>query len=544
LRIADWEKGLPNPQSAIRNPQLTVLDLLSRLVSKSLVVVEPPQHPNPSTPQHPNTPTPERLNARTPERLNTRYRLLETIRQYAAERLDEAGETEGATSRHLDYYTRLAEEAEPELTGMRQIEWLARLDAEYGNFRTALDWSLAQKDEGGRRKDEGGTASPSSFILHPSSLRLVSALGRFWQIRGYFSEGRHWLDRALRHSQSAVHDGGPEAVGVPRGRPHSAVGRQEAAPSSAPIQAGLNAQRSTLNAQLAKALSWAGFLAVFQGDYAEACRLGEESLALYRELGDQAGMAGTLGCLGIAAKDRGDADEAWRLFQESLALWREVGDRQGIASTLGYFGILAANLGEHTAARGYYEESLALRRELGDRWGIAASLNNLGLLALSREDYGTARSLLEESLAIRRELRDRRCIAITLNNLGRIACHDGDFSTARALWAESLDLAWAIGERRSLAYLLESFAHLAAAHEDWQRVARLCGAAEALREAIHSPLPLADRATYDPLVTDARSVLGDEIISAEWSQGRQMPLEQAIAYALGAGDNVSRGEVP
>ncbi len=205
---------------------------------------------------------------------------------------------------------------------------------------------------------------------------------------------------------------------------------------------------------------------------------------------------------------------------------------RGAAGTLGYLGILAADRGDAPAARGYYEASLALRRHLGDRWGIAASLNNLGLLALSEGNLDVAHGLLEESLAIRRELGDRRCIAVTLNQLGRLALAHEDPPTVRDRFAESLTLAREIGDRRSIAFSLEAFSALAAAEQQWPRAARLAAAASTLREAIHSPLPHADRAAHASAVDSIRAALGKAAFDQGWQEGLRHTVEEAVVEAF------------
>jgi tetratricopeptide (TPR) repeat protein len=481
--------GLPTDQNPVRNPKSpvrnsTVLELLSRLVSKSLVLVQSPSSLPTPNPRHP-TPKPE-----------TRYHLLETIRQYAAERLQEAGEAEALRQRHSSFFLGLAEAAEPELTGPAQATWLARLDADYDNLRAALEWSLRAKSgvQGASTRCAGTRQSDGPERLNPA-LRLAGALGRYWQIRGLFTEGREFLMRALARSE----DGEPLAEGI---------------------------------AARAKALSWASFLAVYQGDYSLARTLCEGSLVLWREVGDKRGIAGALGCLAIIAKDHEDAQAAEGLFMESLALWRELEDPAGIAGTLGYLGILAADREEYSSARALYEESLALRRRLGDHWGIAASLNNLGLLALNQGDEALARPLLEESLAIRRQLGDRRCMAVSLNSLGQIATSEGDYARARECLEESLKLGWEIGERRSIAYSLEALARLAAAASSAAQAARLCGAAEALREQIGAPLSPAARTRLEAVIAAARTALGENTFAAAWAEGRALPLDQAVTAAL------------
>jgi predicted ATPase/DNA-binding SARP family transcriptional activator len=477
-----------------------------------------------------------------------RYVMLETVREYELERLEESREADDTRRRHAEFFLELAEAAEPELTGAVQGEWLSRLDADYGNLRAALEWCIGSVISGqwpvvspagsGLKTEPSLSELTTDYWPLTTALRLVGALGRFWQIRGAFGEGRELLMQALSRSE------GPDS------RARGTDGRTGTVPW-AEDDLGLAPAR-------AKALSWAGFLALYQGDYGIARSLCEASLALWREVGDQKGVAGALGCMAIIAKDSGDRSTAEALFQESLALWRDVGDRTGIAGTLGYLGILAAGEGSAAAARSFYTESLALRREQHDRWGIAASLNNLGVLALHEGVFAEARALLGESLQIRRELGDKRCMAVTLNNMGLAACGQRDAKTARAFLEESLILAREIGDRRSIAYSLEAFARLSALEAETgsipvtglsyaERAAVLGGAAEALREAISAPLPPADRAQYEPLVAAVRAALGEARFAPTWAIGRSLPLAAAVGFALQGGESLAQtgeGEAP
>ncbi len=385
-----------------------VLDVLTSLVDKSLVVTE------------------EKDGA-------TRYSMLETIRQYALDRLQESDDGDAWQDRHLAHFLDLAEEAESGLVGADQKEWHNLLETEHDNLRAALRHSLTMTGDSG------------------CGLRLAGALWRFWEGRGHLTEGRAWLFGLL---------------------------------ATAPTDSG--------GSERAKALNAAGLLAFRQGDYPSARALYEESLAIYRELGDRRGIAHSLNNLGNVACEQGDYPSARALFEESLAIYRELGDRRGIAISLGNLGNVAYDQGDYPSARALYEESLAIHREMGDRWGIAASLNNLGNVACDQGDYPSARALHEESLAIRREL----------------------------------------GDQRGIAQSLEGLAPVAAALAEPHRAARIWGAAERLREEIGAPLPPNERPRYERQVATARAALGSETFAAAWAEGRAMSMEQAIDYAL------------
>jgi|SRR5579871_57973 len=378
---------------------------------------------------------------------------------------------EEAHQRHSSYYLRLAEEAEPHLAGPEQATWMGTLELAYDNILLVLVRSNASKDEAG--------------------LRLAGSLLRFWDIRGYFGEGREHLQAALS---------------------------AETAPQQTRARA--------------KALNGAGNLAWRQGDFAAARALYEESLAIYRELGNKSGIAASLGNLGNVAKEQGDYAAARALYEESLAIRRELGDKLGIAISLLNLGNVAKDRGDYAAARALYEESLAIRREIGDKWGIAYSLMNLGNVAYHQGDYAAARALYEESLAIKKELGDKQGIAYSLYNLGIVAGEQGDYAAARTLHEESLAIERELGNKHGIAYSLEGMAELAGGQGQTEPAVRLWAAADALREAIGSPLSPNEKEELDRKVATARASLGEEAFAEAWEQGQAMTIEQAIEYAL------------
>jgi len=314
-----------------------------------------------------------------------RFTMLETIREYAWERLVDAGESEGLRERHRDCFLALVEDAEPKLTGAAQGVWLHRLDMEHENLRASLDWSLA---EPGAR---GG-------------LRLCGALQRFWWTRGHLSEGREWCARILAKA---------------------------------------GAEERTL--ERAKVLNGAGLLAYWQGDYPGARVLHEESLAIRQALGDRRGDASSRHNLAMVAKSEGDYARAKALYEESLAIKRELGDRWGMSATLNNLGSLVYEQGDYQASRSLHEESLAIVRALGDRMGVAASLSNLGEIACDQGDYQAASALHREGLEIRRDVGDRRGIAYSLEGLAAVVAGCGDSLRAAALWGAAARLRSEIG---------------------------------------------------------------------------------------------------
>ena len=322
-----------------------------------------------------------------------RYRMLETIREYALVQLESSGELD---ARHLDLaeiLVTLAEQVEPELTGPEQVAWLDRLEDEHDNLRAALQWC-----------NETGVGD--------LALRLAGALWRFWSTRGYVGEGLRWLDTAIANSSNGA-------------TPH-----------------------------LAKALNGAANLVREQGDYVRAERLHNQSLNILRECADSHGMAEALNNLGLIALYQGQHEAAQRYCEEGLALFREVGDKGGIAAALNNLGNVARERGESQRAASLHRESLALRRALGDKRGLALSLNNFANVVLNQGDYWRAAALHQESLALRRELRDRASVATSLNNLGNVARAQGDAQAARTYYEESLALRRELGDKRRVAATL------------------------------------------------------------------------------------------
>jgi predicted ATPase/Tfp pilus assembly protein PilF/transcriptional regulator with XRE-family HTH domain len=443
----------------------------------------------------------------------TRVVLLETIREYGLERLAGSGELEALRERHLDWCLALAEGAEPLLRGSEQGQWLERLDAEHDNLRAALAWA--------RERGAG-----------EQGLRLAGTLWRFWEIRGYLSEGRGWLESML-----AAGTGG-SAPATARARSLNGAGTLAFAQGEYGRAVALHEEALAIRRTLgdthgiAASLNNLGNVAHVQGEYGRAAALHEESLALKRELGDTRGISASLNNLGNVAHQQGDYGRAAALYEESLALDRSLGDQRGIADSLNNLGGVAYAQGEHGRAVALYEESLALDRELGDQQGIANSLHTLGDVAHQQGDYGRAAALYEESLALFRELGDRWGIAESLIGLGRVAFRQGDHGRAAALLAEALLLGRDIGARRWVTTSLEGLAWVAGARGRPDQAARLGGTAAALREAQGVPLPPEERGSHDQAVQAMRAALGEEGFAAAWAAGRALPLEEAIALAL------------
>jgi len=422
-----------------------LLDWLGALVDKSLVrQVQAPDAPD-----------------------ELRFAMLETVRDYGLEQLTASGEAEALTRRHALSFLALAEQAEPELRGRAQGAWLARLDREHDNLRTAIRWSCDGRDV------EVG-------------LRIAGALWRFWHTRGYHDEGREHLEDLLAR---AGHD---------------------------------DERGSPVHAKARYAL---GILAHTQGDYDRAIRLYDASLAAYRALHDTRGVATVLKSLGIVARARRAYDDARRLYEESAELSRQTGDTWSLATALNNLGDVARYQGDYARAIPPLEESLVLFEQCGDLGGSAVALNNLGEIARLRGALDRARDYATRSLALSRELRDKHGTAMALHNLGEIAHAHEDDAEATALLRESMALYREVGSQVGIAMCLWGLAEVLHAQGEDARALRVYSAAAAIRERVGAPVPQADLAAYERALTALRTVLGDELYDTAWTIGRTMSME-------------------
>ena len=367
-----------------------------------------------------------------------RFRMLETIRAYAEERLGVAGEEDAARRAHARYFAALAERAEPDLTSPEQGRWLDALEADHDNFRAVLAWS----------DDRGGEDGEAAEL----GLRLPAALWRFWISRGHIDEGRHHLERRLARG-----------AGPPRSR--------------------------------ARALIGLGTLAQSQGDNEVAGRALEEALSLWRREGDSRGVAAALLSLAWVDCERSRLGVAEERSREGLAAYERLGEKRGLALALNNLGWIAIYRGDHREAGQYFEESLALRREAGDTRGIAFGLTNLAWAEQGAGDVVRAERLLEEALQAVTTVQDPVLHAWTLIVQAQSAQAAADHERAAALLARALPIARKGGNRSIVALALTYAARSAEALSDtrqgrawvsetlplWRSIGSTWGVALALR---------------------------------------------------------------
>jgi predicted ATPase/class 3 adenylate cyclase/DNA-binding XRE family transcriptional regulator/Tfp pilus assembly protein PilF len=391
-----------------------ILDLLIQLVNKSLILAEPKQGQE------------------------TRYRMLETIRQYAQEKLWVAGEGELMRQRHLAFFVDLAERAEPNLRAFDMVMWLHRLETEHDNIRVALEWAQESDVE--------------------AQLRLAGALWWFWHIRDHKSEGVEWLERALSIEEMERGD-------------------QPLTPTHAMIRG--------------KALYVAGFLRLMFWETDKGLAQSEKSLTLFRELGSagKQGMAYALWNLAVAAGQQSDRLRQKTLHEESLALFKEVGDEFGIAQGLTGIGLV---IGDYKRALTLMEEGLALYKEIGDKDGFANTLQSIAYIAFWKGDYKQATTRFESSLALFREVGNKYGVAGGLLGLGETARLQGQFEKATEVLEEALMLARDSGDKFRIPYNLYSLGEIAVAQGGYESAARRYEEGLAIAQKTGNPGPIAN----------------------------------------------------
>ncbi len=460
---------------------LDALDRLTSLVGKSLVVVD--WHAD-----------------------GNRFRLLESIRQYAAGKLAEAGESSAYRARHFAYFRDLTSGGYAKLGGAEGEAFGRMLDAEFENMRLAL--------EAARELDD-------PKVLFDVAMEMW----RYWYQRGHLAEGREWMETAIARAGDTLTPG----------------------------------ERS-------KALGRLGNIVVDQGDIEAGTRYHEEAIRIDRELGDSSGIAVGLHNLGNVVMLKGDFEEAARLFEESYSILLGIGDEQRTALSLVNRGTIAMERGMYEEARanleaaivafrrigfGYGEslameslcelvartsdlgalgslldETIALSKKLENQHNLAAIAKLRGVIAARAGDTLSARAYGEEALAMFRDMGDRQCTIEALANLSEAAIAAGETDRAYALVSEGLTTANRIGYKRHVARCLERMADVAIAWNRMDRAAELLAAAEGLRERIGGPVPPLDAASLERM----RALVEDR--AEAWRLGREEPFGNAVATAM------------
>jgi len=521
LAVAAGGCGLPAAEAICAEDEVDVVDMLARLVDRSLVVA-----------------------ADGPDGL--RYRLLESVAAYGLQRLREADESGELRRRHRRYYTGLAERAAAQLRGHDQRSWLRRLDIEAANLRAAFDCALDDSDD--------------------DALRMVNALAWYWFLRGRLTEAQRALDKVLVLSGGSA---GARAMATAWRSGFAALAGKRNGPSAPPPLGDIDdpAIRATLE--------WFhAFVASDFGDPAASEAMVGHVLASFRTLGHQWGTAAALSSRAKLAIIRGDAATAQRDAQQSLTMFRELGDRWGQLQAIEWLGAAAAATRDHARADRLHRDGLRMAEDLG-LWPQAAdALSWLGRSALHWGDLAQARELLERAmrLAAEQSYRPGQVFAelglaqtarqegqldaaethirnvlhtsqrigsepdvartISWSELGFIAEQRGDPDAARSWHTRCLTAAQHLGDPQAVAQALTGLAGARALGGQPDRAARLLGAADAASRPPGTSRPPSDGADLTRITAMTRQALGEAAFAAEYARGRRLRQRLAIGQNL------------
>jgi len=402
-----------------------------------------------------------------------RYRMLETIRAYALEKLQEQAEMAQMRRQHAQYYSAMViQETDQKLFSSEATYWLNWIEGEYDNIHAALVWTQE---------------SPQGFAL---GLQLAADLVWFWYRRGYFNEGRTWTEQIL----------------------------------SSPLVRDYSLERAI-------ALISSAQMAMWQSDLELAEARSKESLSIVQALENEELMPVTMIVTGVTLINMGKDREAHSILQEAQALIKGLGLPYQYGIVLVHLGNVALGLGDPDEAQGWLEQALEVMRKHGDEWGLSFALNNLGEVARVRGDYPLARTYYEESEALLRATRDHGDLARLVHSLGYVALHEADDQLAEARFRESLAMFKKLGNKRGIAECLAGLAGWGVRQGKAKWGAALLAAAQTQIRASRASWWPADRVEVEHNRSALQAALGEQEFQAAWSSGQSMSLEQAIAYA-------------
>lgn len=401
----------------------------------------------------------------------TRFTMLETIREYAIERLVSSGEETPTRRAHAAYCLVLAEEGNPELSPAERALWLSRCDLEIDNFRCALDWLFDARDL-------------------DWALRLCMALFRFWDMREHLAEGRSHLEKVLRLAEN-----------------------------------GYTQQRARIGIFL-------GALSTALGDFPAAQRFSQQSLQLYQDLNDYWGIAAALNALGIEARDSGDYATAQSYLERTLEFWRSLPDSIETARCLHNLANVVKARGDYSRAQLALREATEIFERQRDHSGAAWSINQQGDIMREQHDLDAAADHYRRALSTFRQVGDRWGCARSLADLGYVHCERKEYDAAHQAYREALEVFVELGHKRGMARALEGSACLAAAQRRPARALKLAAAAEHLRRVISARLPQAEQSRLDENLSQAWEALGESEGKRMWAEGSTMSIDHAVQYSL------------
>jgi predicted ATPase/DNA-binding SARP family transcriptional activator len=439
----------------------------------------------------------------------TRYRLLETVRQYAQERLSAAGEEAATRTRHAQWYCAMAEEAAQGMRGAEQAQRLDQIEREYDNVRAALTWALEHDP--------------------PRAATLALACNPFWRIRGYISEGRSLLEAVLARGEAISPDARAAVLDRAGNLTHLQGDHDRAlalAEEALTIRRRLGEPRG-----LAQALNTCGNVAWAMTEYDKAGRLYDESLALFAEVDEPEGKANALNNRAMVASAQGDFARASALYGECLALLRALGNTASVAQVQMNLGISLHEQGKYEQADALYGESLRRCREMGNQQIALRVLNWSAISAMEQGNEAEATRLFEECIGQAETLRDGDELGRARHYLGVIALNRGEYRRAKDLLLQCLAERKRQGMPYGIAANLERLGQLYAAMGQGRTAVRLLGAAAALRASITTPIPPREQPAHERTTAALRANMGDAAFAGVWNEGMSMDLDVFMADA-------------
>ena len=465
-----------------------VLNLLSNLVDKSLVVVD---HKHGLA----------------------RYGMLETVRQFSAELLAASGDADEFRERHASLFIKLAEEADPKIRGVDQLKWLEILEDEHENLRAALEWSIASD-----RADDAA--------------RLIGALGWFWFIRGYWQEAWRWLIMSLDmvtnpkprlRAKALYRAGGIEVI---RG---NLAGPLELVQEAMDICTDVSDEEG-----MACCLNLLGQETTFtKQNLEEGTANLTKSIELFHSLGNEWGEAWSTRYLGQIAEIEEDIDRSIALQQEAIQQFEKLGDVYNTAHSHYLLGGTYQGQGDFHQAKKHYLESYSKSEFVDAPVWAAHALMGLGMIALEMEHYQEADENLRDALEILQRIGDEHCTSRTMRDLARIAQHNGDYDLAADFLRRNLLGFSKLGLAVQVLISFARFAELAVIAGDNKRAARLSGAALASSTSSQERIPPLYRDEFEAQVEELQETMDDEVFERAYAEGAAMSLDEATAYALG-----------
>jgi predicted ATPase/class 3 adenylate cyclase len=437
-------------------PKNDVLDLLSHLVNKSLVIVDEDGE-------------------------TTRYRLLETIRQYARDKLLDTGESVEARNIHAEYFLKLSESVEPHLFKANSLQWINVLEAENDNIRVALEWLIENN---------------VNFAM-----RIIFALMLFWNRRGYEAEGRVWGETAIAHAES-----------LPPVEGDAAFHRKKALAYTYSVIAGL---------------------AISQGDNEYAARVADKSSALAREIGDKDLLARAFVFTISGRIVTGDIQNVDAVIKEMILAANESNDKfsKGIV-----FGLIAELLmfsgKDEKIIEEYLTKSTAFAKESGNQWGYNMVMLGMGMVAKYKGYYDRSRAGFASILPLFKEMGDAHRVNMIKSEYAHMDRYEGHIEKAEPVYRETIREWQRLGHRAAVANQIECLAFIAIAHEQPERAIKLLGAAEALREFINIDMSHFERIEYESKIKELKENIDEMEFDSLWLEGRSKSMEQAVEMAL------------